>query len=298
MPEIQTSPQPCHSIKQQKHYNRWLFNYEIKQTLGVGSYGKVKLGVDIRTGDLVALKMISHRHIEEKGFTEHFRREMEIHKTIDHPNIVKVIEVIDAPLYGYTCIVMEYLPGSDLHDFLMPRGSLTPKMTHNIFTAVTSAVLYLHSRGVAHRDIKLENIMVDEKGENVKLIDFGFSRLNNTKFFSTFCGSPFYAAPEILTGGQYNISVDIWSLGVLFYALLTGNIPWTGDSQAEQAANTMQGRYTLPEFLSTEARAVITSCLVVDTRKRVDIWGLIRVNNLFGKSLKKNKNVFKKIWTR
>jgi serine/threonine protein kinase len=165
---------------------------------------------------------------------------MEIHKTLDHPNIVKVLEIIEAPLYSYTCIVMEYVPGMDLLDYMQSRddGSLSFKSANKIMTAILSALDYLHSQGVAvrtsfsslshflafltprqHRDLKLENVMISDEDRSIKIIDFGFANtFSSSTLFTTPCGSACYACPEIFKRIEYDgAASDVWSLGVIYY---------------------------------------------------------------------------------
>eukprot|EP01117_Protostelium_nocturnum_P006506 TRINITY_DN2344_c0_g1_i4.p1 TRINITY_DN2344_c0_g1~~TRINITY_DN2344_c0_g1_i4.p1 ORF type:complete len:235 (+),score=74.52 TRINITY_DN2344_c0_g1_i4:273-977(+) len=170
----------------ERNPRNWLHEFNVRETLGEGSFGKVKLGVHKLTGQRVALKFIDHAKILKTKYATKFRREMEIHKAVDHPNIVKVFQVIEAPQYQYSCIVMEYLSGEDLLDFVLKgeNGRLDPKTAGKIFAQLISAVQYLHAEGVVHRDLKLENIMIDPSTLEIKIIDFGFANSSIMQRFS------------------------------------------------------------------------------------------------------------------
>ncbi|PRP80694.1 hypothetical protein PROFUN_11653 [Planoprotostelium fungivorum] len=270
-----TCENPITSPKAERHPRHWLLNYKIKKTLGEGNFGKVKLAVRKSDGQQFALKFIDHEKLKKSQYWTKFQREIEIHKTIDHPHIVKMIEVVEAPEHGYTCIVLEYLEGIDLLDFVLsqPESRLNPTTAGKIFAQILSAVRYLHNKGIAHRDLKLENIMVDPNGENPKLIDFGLAnRFEANKLFRTPCGSPFYAAPEILKRQPYyGPSNDIWSLGVVLYSMMTGTIPWAGESGPEQLRNTLFGNWLDNVVIPVPVKRIFMRCFTVDYQLRATI---------------------------
>jgi serine/threonine protein kinase len=253
----------------------WVADYHIRETLGQGSFGKVKLGIHKITGQKVALKFVDHLRLLKTRYATKFHREMEIHRELNHPNIVKVYDVIEAPEFNYTCIVMEYLSGIDLLDFVLQQegGKCNERIAGKFFSQLISAVGYLHRMGVVHRDLKLENIMVDPSGNDLKIIDFGFSNWwNEGIYMKTPCGSPLYAAPEILMRKDYvGPEADIWSLGVILYSMLTGTIPWAGHTANEQMFNTCQARWIVTKVIPMSLFSLFSHIFVTESQERASL---------------------------
>eukprot|EP01135_Chromosphaera_perkinsii_P012398 Nk52_evm9s2657 gene=Nk52_evmTU9s2657 len=229
---VEEAPFPCHveslaesssSTKELKEVD----GYTLVETLGQGSYGSVKLGVHKNRGDEIALKIINLAQLGECGLRE-VQREINVHKRVNHPNIIKFVTLIPSPLRYY--IVMEYSSGGELFEKIEPDYGVHPTLAHFYFRQIVGATRYLHSVGIAHRDIKPENILLDSFG-NVKLSDFGLSTLfrfkGKERELSRKCGTPPYVAPEVLNEDSYKAEpTDVWSCGVVLVTLLSGCLPW------------------------------------------------------------------------
>ncbi|XP_041484068.1 MAP/microtubule affinity-regulating kinase 4-like isoform X2 [Lytechinus variegatus] len=199
------------------------------QTIGKGNFAVVELATHTVTKTKVALKVIEKRKISKPYVKKNLTREARIMSQLRHPNIVRLYETITSPqLY---CLVMEYVPGGDLLTLVRGQqgGRLKEGVARRFIRQLVSALHHMHEQGIVHRDLKMENIMMDKKRENVKIIDFGLSnQCGPDELFKTHCGSPEYAAPELyIAGRDYGPEVDIWSLGVNMFAMVTGKLPFT-----------------------------------------------------------------------
>jgi len=236
-------------------------NYSLEDTLGEGTYGKVKLATHKLTGQKVAIKIIP------KKYAENLTREIHHHRYLHHPNIISLLEVIPTETEIY--MVLEYCEGGELYDFLVERGRLRENLARKMFGQLCRAVKYCHDRRVVHRDLKLENILLDAHN-NIKLGDFGFTReCESKKLLETICGSTGYSAPEMLLAKKYSgLEVDIWSLGVILYTLLCGALPFDDDDENEMKHKIIKGEYEMEEFLSNEAKDLIRSILQLEPSER------------------------------
>ncbi|TMS02202.1 Serine/threonine-protein kinase MARK2, partial [Larimichthys crocea] len=192
-------------------------NYRLLKTIGKGNFAKVKLARHVLTGKEVAVKIIDKTQLNSSSLQKLFR-EVRIMKMLNHPNIVKLFEVIETEKTLY--LVMEYASGGEVFDYLVAHGRMKEKEARAKFRQIVSAVQYCHQKCIVHRDLKAENLLLDAD-MNIKIADFGFSNeftLGNK--LDTFCGSPPYAAPELFQGKKYDgPEVDVWSLGVILYTL-------------------------------------------------------------------------------
>uniref|UniRef100_A0A914C460 Protein kinase domain-containing protein n=1 Tax=Acrobeloides nanus TaxID=290746 RepID=A0A914C460_9BILA len=243
--------------------------FEITKRLGSGTYGKVSLAFDHKTEREVAVKLIKKSAIENKQDLIRIRREIRIMSALKHPNIIQIYEVFENK--DKIILVMEYASGGELYDHVSKHGSLPESEARRIFRQITSAVLYCHKHKVAHRDLKLENILLDIDS-NAKIADFGLSNYFNEKtFLSTFCGSPLYASPEIINGTPYKgPEVDCWSLGILLYTLVYGSMPFDGRDFNRMVRQIKRGAYYEPDTPST-ASMLIRNMLRVNPDRRADI---------------------------
>nr|XP_001399085.2 protein kinase [Aspergillus niger CBS 513.88] len=202
---------------------RTVGNYTLGRLIGKGSFGKVYLASHkLTNGSKVVLKSSSK---EDRNLA----REIHHHRQFLHPHIARLYEVIVTEKLVW--LVLEYCPGDELYNYLLRHGPLPVDKVKRIFTQLVGAVAYVHSKSCVHRDLKLENILLD-KHENVKLCDFGFTREYEGKasYLQTFCGTVCYSAPEMLKGEKYaGEKVDVWSLGIILYALLAGELPFDDD---------------------------------------------------------------------
>lgn len=221
---IPTSPVTHRSSKQEPpKIPKTIGLYKLGRTLGEGTYGKVKLGTHMHTGLEVAVKIMRPHETNNRAEVE---REISVLKLLQHPNIVRLFEVIEDE-NGRIFLVLELVAGGELFDYIVARGRVKEKEARKFFRQIISGVEYCHANLVVHRDLKPENLLLDIDG-NVKINDFGFSNLIRPgKLFNTFCGSPIYAPPEIILEKEYvGPTVDIWSMGVILYALVNGQLPW------------------------------------------------------------------------
>lgn len=249
-----------------------LGSYEVGKTLGHGSFGKVKLATNTISKDKVAIKFVKHRKFTTAQQLENCKREIEIMKLLNHPNIVKLIDVLEKKEEGTTFLVVEYVAGGELFDYIVANGMVKEKEGRQFFRQIVSAVEYCHANLIVHRDLKPENLLLDGDG-NIKISDFGLSNIMQPgKLLDSFCGSPLYAAPEILLAERYiGPPVDVWSMGVILYALLCGHLPWCGETQSEITHNSIRGNYEEPETLSPSVRDLIRKMLTPSPRDRITI---------------------------
>lgn len=239
-------------------------NYTLGKVIGEGAYGKVRLGTHRITSTRVAIKQIP------KAMSASLTREIHHHRQLHHPHVTQMYEVIATE--SHIWIVTELCCGGELFDYLAEKGRLSERESSIIFGQLALAVAYLHEKGIVHRDLKLENVLLDERCR-VKLGDFGFTReYDRGVYMETFCGTTGYAAPEMLQGKRYlGPEVDVWSMGVILYCLLTGTLPFDDDDEAVMKEKVIKGKYEDPEWLSTDARDLVRSILEVDPAKRLTI---------------------------
>ncbi|XP_078448002.1 SNF1-related protein kinase catalytic subunit alpha KIN10-like [Wolffia australiana] len=247
-----------------------LINYRLGKTLGIGSFGKVKIAEHIRTGHKVAIKILNRRKIRSLEMEEKVRREIKILRLFMHPHIIRLYEVVETHTDIY--VVMEYVKFGELFDYIVEKGRLQEEEARHFFQQIISGVEYCHRNMVVHRDLKPENLLLDAK-KNVKIADFGLSNvMRDGHFLKTSCGSPNYAAPEVISGKLYaGPEVDVWSCGVILYALLCGTLPFDDENIPNLFKKIKSGIYTLPSHLSGGARDLIPRMLVVDPMKRMTI---------------------------
>ncbi|XP_074547668.1 MAP/microtubule affinity-regulating kinase 3a isoform X19 [Halichoeres trimaculatus] len=241
-------------------------NYRLLKTIGKGNFAKVKLARHILTGREVAIKIIDKTQLNPNSLQKLFR-EVRIMKILNHPNIVKLFEVIETERTLY--LVMEYASGGEVFDYLVAHGRMKEKEARAKFRQIVSAVQYCHQKHIVHRDLKAENLLLDAD-MNIKIADFGFSNeftLGNK--LDTFCGSPPYAAPELFQGKKYDgPEVDVWSLGVILYTLVSGSLPFDGQNLKELRERVLRGKYRIPFYMSTDCENLLKRFLVLNPSKR------------------------------
>ncbi|PSS07943.1 SNF1-related protein kinase catalytic subunit alpha like [Actinidia chinensis var. chinensis] len=247
-----------------------LRNYRLGKTLGHGSFGKVKIAEHLLTGYKVAIKILNRRKMKSPEMEEKVRREIKICRLFVHPHIIRLYEVIETTADIF--VVMEYVKSGELFDYIVEKGRLQEDEVRNFFQQIISGVEYCHRNMVVHRDLKPENLLLDSRG-NVKIADFGLSNVMlDGHFLKTSCGSPNYAAPEVVSGKLYaGPEIDVWSCGVILYALLCGTLPFDDENIPNLFKKIKGGIYTLPSHLSPGARNLIPRMLVVDPMKRITI---------------------------
>ncbi|XP_042321263.1 NUAK family SNF1-like kinase 2 [Sceloporus undulatus] len=256
------------AVKRHYHKHNLRRHYEFLETLGKGTYGKVKKARE-RSGKMVAIKSIRKDKIKDEQDLIHIRREIEIMSSLNHPHVIAVHEVFENN--SKIVIVMEYASKGDLYDYIAERQRLTEQEARHFFRQVVSAIYYCHKNGIVHRDLKLENILLDANG-NIKIADFGLSNVfQQDRLLQTFCGSPLYASPEIVNGRPYKgPEVDSWSLGVLLYILIHGAMPFDGHDYKTLVKQITSGDYREPTKLS-DACGLIRWMLMVNPERRATI---------------------------
>ncbi|KAK4500365.1 hypothetical protein PRZ48_008554 [Zasmidium cellare] len=230
-------------------------NYSLGRLIGKGSFGKVYLAQHkLTNGSKVVLK-------SAKKDDANLAREIHHHRQFLHPHIARLYEVIVTE--NLVWLVLEFCPGDELYNYLLNHGRMQADKVQKIFTQLVGAVSYVHGKGCVHRDLKLENILLD-KHENVKLVDFGFTReyQGSTSYLQTWCGTVCYSAPEMLKGEKYaGEKVDVWSLGIILYALLCGELPFDEDDDGATKARILKEDPQYPDYMPDAARDLIKKLL-------------------------------------
>ena len=249
-------------------------NYEFKKDIGEGNFGKVKLGIFKPTGEEFAIKVLNKEKIRKK-MKNLALRENEIITKLNHVNIVLVYCIIDTKEDYF--IIMEYCKLGELFDYIVKYKRLSEEEASNFFYQLINGVEYIHSQGIAHRDLKPENLLLTED-KVLKIIDFGLSHeFEEEEFLKTKCGSPSYAAPEIISKPNYNgFKIDVWCCGIILYAMLCGYLPFDGDDDAQNNnvklfQNILECEPELPDFLSNISKDLIMRILNPDPDKRITI---------------------------
>jgi len=245
--------------------------YAIQQVLGRGAYGIVYKTIHKKSGEIRAIKKIKKSRKEVDG---KLLEEISILKQLDHPNIMKIYEFTSNEKEHY--IVSEYIPGGELFDMVSMHKRFTEVDAAFVMRQLLAAISYCHSRNIVHRDLKLENILIDtikDKKPIVKIIDFGTALITQPKErLSKKVGSIYYIAPETLRG-DYTLKCDIWSLGVIMYILLSGTAPFNASNNKKIMEAILKGDFDFPKPLwdniSDEAKDLINKMLTYDPRKRI-----------------------------
>uniref|UniRef100_A0AAY4BED2 non-specific serine/threonine protein kinase n=1 Tax=Denticeps clupeoides TaxID=299321 RepID=A0AAY4BED2_9TELE len=242
-------------------------NYRLLKTIGKGNFAKVKLARHILTGREVAIKIIDKTQLNPTIHLNLFQFQVHLMNFLLSFHTVKLFEVIETEKTLY--LVMEYASGGEVFDYLVAHGRMKEKEARAKFRQIVSAVQYCHQKHIVHRDLKAENLLLDAD-MNIKIADFGFSNeftLGNK--LDTFCGSPPYAAPELFQGKKYDgPEVDVWSLGVILYTLVSGSLPFDGQNLKELRERVLRGKYRIPFYMSTDCENLLKRFLVLNPTKR------------------------------
>jgi len=257
--------------KNKKYPSTKMKFYKYGRLLGKGAFGKVNLCLHTLTGRLVAIKSINKEKIKNERQKQKIKQETEIMETLSKSkNIVKIFETYETK--KHICIVMEYICAGDLLTYIKKRSKLTEPVAKFIFKQIILGIKHIHDNNIIHRDIKLDNILLD-LDNNIKICDFGVSRkINIGDIMFEQCGTPAYIAPEILINKGYEgFGVDVWSAGVVLYAMLSGTVPFKGNNIKELHDLIINGNYKEITGISNEADDLIKKILEVDAKKRIKI---------------------------
>ncbi|XP_051499477.1 maternal embryonic leucine zipper kinase isoform X3 [Apus apus] len=255
-------------------YEEILKYYELRETIGTGGFAKVKCARHLLTGEKVAIKIMDKLALGDD--LPRVKIEIDAMKNLSHQHICQLYHVIETSKKIF--MVLEYCPGGELFDYIIAKDRLSEEEARVFFRQIVSAIAYVHSQGYAHRDLKPENLLIDEE-HNLKLIDFGLCAKPKGGLdyhLSTCCGSPAYAAPELIQGKAYiGSEADIWSMGVLLYALLCGFLPFDDDNVMAVYRKIMRGKYSIPKWLSPSSTLLLNQMLQVDPKKRITVKHLL-----------------------
>lgn len=244
-------------------------NYKILKKIGKGSFSNVfkahKLDDE---NEFYAIKIISVKNLNNKVI-ENVKEEINIMLKIDHENIVKLHETIVSQKYIY--LVLEYCDGGDLYKYIKTHGKLSEEETKNYFFQISKGLYFLYSNNLIHRDLKPHNILIDYNNV-LKICDFGFVKENNENIlFDTLCGSPIYMAPEILKYKKYDSKVDLWSMGIILFEMLTSKPPFIGINHIDLIRVIDSTELTIPDdiTISNDCHDLLKSLIVVDPHNRI-----------------------------
>ncbi|XP_064193190.1 serine/threonine-protein kinase BRSK2-like isoform X2 [Anguilla rostrata] len=243
--------------------------YRLEKTLGKGQTGLVKLGIHCVTCQKVAIKIVNREKLSESVLMK-VEREIAILKLIEHPHVLKLHDVYENKKYLY--LVLEHVSGGELFDYLVKKGRLTPKEARKFFRQIISALDFCHSHSICHRDLKPENLLLDEKN-NIRIADFGMASLQvGDSLLETSCGSPHYACPEVIRGEKYDgRKADVWSCGVILFALLVGALPFDDDNLRNLLEKVKLGVFHMPHFIPPDCQSLLRGMIEVDAGKRLTL---------------------------
>jgi len=255
---------------QAEEKSKTIGHYVISKTIGEGTFGKVKLSTHTLTGEKVAVKILEKEKITDVNDVERVAREIHILKLIRHPNIIQLYEIIETPKQLY--LIMEYASGGELFEYIVSNNRIKEKEACKFFRQIIAGIEYIHKLNVVHRDLKPENLLLDYN-MNIKIVDFGLSNTyKDGQQLKTACGSPCYAAPEMIAGKKYNgLQVDIWSCGVILFAMICGYLPFEDANTSNLYKKILNGDFHIPKFVSPEARDLLKCILNTDPQKRYTI---------------------------
>ena len=247
--------------------------YLLKNDLGEGTFGKVKLGIFIKTGEKVAIKIINKKKLKQKNDKIHLKREIDLLQKINHINLISVYEIFENIENYY--IIMEYCNKGELFNYIVDKRRLNESEASFFFYQLINGLEYIHSIGISHRDIKPENLLLTNN-YTLKIIDFGLSNYykeNMNIYLRTPCGSPCYSSPEMVSGKSYDgFKVDIWSCGIVLFAMLCGFLPFDDKNNDKNIfKKIVECEVNYPFFLSDIAKDMISKLLIKDPNKRINI---------------------------
>ena len=241
------------------------------EEIGKGTFGIVRVATHIISGEKVAVKMLYKEKIyNDDSSKKRLEKEIKILKVLRHRNIIQLYNVFQDSSFIF--FVMEYIHGKELFEIIIKKKRISELESLLYFQQLISGIEYLGKLGIAHRDLKPENLLIDSK-KVLKIADFGLSNTyKKSQLLSTPCGSPSYAAPEMLSGNKYwGLGADIWSCGVILYTMLCGRLPFEDKDNIKLYQKIKEGNFTIPEFISENAKDFLKKILNVEPKKRYNI---------------------------
>ncbi|RIB09257.1 kinase-like domain-containing protein [Gigaspora rosea] len=250
-----------------------LKNFDVGRGIGKGQFGRVFIAREKTSGYIVALKMLSIEELIKSNSEKQLRREVEIQANLRHPNILRLLGHFHDDIFFV--LILEYAAKGELYKQLVKSGRLKEKKASRYIAQMAEALSYIHKKHVIHRDIKPENLLIDLNDE-IKIADFGWSVHTPSQRRKTFCGTLDYIPPEMVEGKEHDEKIDLWSLGVLCYELLTGTAPFEEPGNTATYKRIAKVEFTLPDHLSYDARDLINSLLQRDPKRRLPLKDVLK----------------------
>ena len=249
---------------------KYIGQFVLSEKLGQGTFGIVVLATHQITGEKVAVKILEKERILQEADKTRIEREIKILKNLRHNNIVHLYDIKETPSSLY--IIMEYISGKELFDYIISKKHLSELESCNFYQQIISGIEYLGKIKVVHRDLKPENLLLDEN-KNIKFVDFGLSNIYpNNELLITACGSPCYAAPEMINGEPYiGLRVDIWSSGIVLFAMLCGYLPFEDSDNEILYKKITEGKFKTPKYLSDCCKDFLHRILNINPEQRYTI---------------------------
>ena len=270
--EILSIPQEdLNDMNDKEEKNKSICDFIIKQVVGEGTFATVRLAINKQTKEQVAIKIMDKSKLVQKADKIRLEREIKVLKNLRHPNIVHLYSVVEKEDKIY--LITEYVKGKELFDYIVSNKKLSEYESCLFYQQIISGIEYLHKIKYVHRDIKPENLLINEKTKELKIVDFGLSNLFTSKtLLESACGSPSYAAPEMLIGKKYRAPpIDIWSSGIVLYAMICGYLPFEDDDDDNLYDKICKGKFIIPKHVSENAKDLLNKLLVTDPQKRFTI---------------------------
>lgn len=258
--------------------------YEFGRVLGEGKFSKVKFARNVENGESVAIKIMDKDTLLEQNMVQQIKREISVMNLIKHPNVVQLHEVMASKKRIY--IVLEFVMGGDLYNKIAQDGRLRENEARKYFQQLITAVDYCHSRGVAHRDLKPDNLLLDSYG-NIKVSDFGLSALpqqvREDGLLHTACGTPNYVAPEVINDKGYDgATADVWSCGVILFVLMAGYLPFDEQNIMTLYKKICKADFKYPQWFSSSAKKLISRIFDPNPKTRITLSEILK-NDWFQK---------------
>ncbi|PXF50012.1 CBL-interacting protein kinase 23 [Gracilariopsis chorda] len=245
--------------------------YVIHEKLGAGGFGVVRKAIDETTGEAVAIKILDKAELQMYEMTQHVKKEISLLTTLNHPHIVKGVEVLNSKTKLF--LVMEFVDGGDVHSALFHKKKFSERYTRVLFRALMECLVYCHSKGVYHRDLKLENLLMTSSGQ-LKVCDFGLASVrelhsSKAELCQTKVGTEDFSCPEIMQSLPYSgEKADMWSSGVILYTLLAGFYPFGGRTPGEVTQRIIDCKLSIPRHFSREVKNLLKNLLVKNGKQR------------------------------